>query len=386
MTNTSSYVSVVCTFQPGRALTPLTPSPGPPPPATNRTLFFVSPRPLQLEQACTPGSVLCSEFFAMALRPDDPRWRSGTHDEEATGASAPGPAAGGAVSGGDDHRSAHNWWSGFLQRARPGGSEGPRAPAVDPEQGLAQSRPLPGRAESVNFYMRSAEITAVSRLGRRRSFINLKSARGGRGGGVGGGVAPAELRRRIAASSKAAADPAFDVAVHRDLALAGVGVVVTFHFLALATPVGPGLPGSLRESPAWKTTPRISAEAPSGVDDSALAPSSFSSSLVLGHPPPPQPVPALPAPALAAVQSSWSLVKGGMDAAVGQSAFVKLLAPDPEKLKLFGFRADPNFVTRCACGQRFIGLRLPSHVCMTLSLRHVLCKTKRGISQQHVAL
>ena len=33
------------------------------------TSFFFFP-PLQLEQACVPGHVLISEFFAMAMRPD----------------------------------------------------------------------------------------------------------------------------------------------------------------------------------------------------------------------------------------------------------------------------------------------------------------------------
>ena len=32
-------------------------------------LSFRQPAP-QLEQACNPGNALCSEFFAMALRPD----------------------------------------------------------------------------------------------------------------------------------------------------------------------------------------------------------------------------------------------------------------------------------------------------------------------------
>ena len=43
------------------------------------------------------------------------------------------------------------------------------------------------------------------------------------------------------------------------------------------------------------------------------------------------------------MQLSWSLVKGRMDA-VGKSALVRLFTKQPDRLQLFGFHDDTNYV------------------------------------------
>ena len=44
------------------------------------------------------------------------------------------------------------------------------------------------------------------------------------------------------------------------------------------------------------------------------------------------------------LQESWALVKGRMDA-VGMSVLARLFVKQPERLKLFGFRDDPNYLS-----------------------------------------
>ena len=316
----------------------------------------------------------------MALRPDDPRWAE-------IRVAKPG-------GGGDDDWMSLKWLPDFLLRDRAradalykSGSgksstpASPSSPSLEAGSSLPASQPAPLGGQSVaggqrappgantSFYMRSAEITSVNRIGRRMSVrdLHIKAAQDVE---IGAGVDPKELVRRVSVASGGAADPAFDFTSHRDMALAGAGTLATFHFLALdasasshgsghAT-VTPEPAYPLRAVPAPTTLPHHNMTFPRVFD--GILSANLPSFLAPHRLPPLKPVSALPAPALNAVQHSWSLVKGIADAAVGASAFGKLLTRDPEKLKLFGFRADPNFVTRCACGQRFIGSRLPSHV------------------------
>ena len=143
------------------------------------------------------------------------------------------------------------------------------------------------------------------------------------------------------------------------MALAGAGTVATFQFLAhrpvakagAGGPepiIGPNLAGlgaaplpraplpraraTLRTLPSFDVTnsgveayvpprsPTIARLTPQDITDLELAPSSLTS-----------------------VQLSWSLVKGRMDA-VGKSALVRLFIKQPDRLQLFGFHEDSNYV------------------------------------------
>ena len=86
------------------------------------------------------------------------------------------------------------------------------------------------------LYQRSAEVTNVNRIGRARSVLRVKTqTRRDRDVGAAVGASPADLRRRIATASAAAASSIFDIVAYRDMTLAGAGTVATFHFMAHRT-------------------------------------------------------------------------------------------------------------------------------------------------------
>ena len=87
-----------------------------------------------------------------------------------------------------------------------------------------------------HMYKRSAEVTSVSRIGRREgSVLRVRAqTRSDRHMGAGDGADSKELRERILAAAAAAADPLFDFAPYRNVNLAGMGAVPSFHFLAAA--------------------------------------------------------------------------------------------------------------------------------------------------------
>ena len=213
------------------------------------------------------------------------------------------------------------------------------------------------------LYQRAAEVTNVNRIGRARSVLRVKTqTRRDRDVGAAVGASPADLRRRIATASAAAASSIFDIVAYRDMTLAGAGTVATFHFMAHRTnalsagkgvlaplAIGPDLSGfSASPLPPVPASPPPAAllRTRSSIDATSVEFDEFAAT-----PPPTVARPApheapglgLPPSARTAVQISWSLVKGRMDA-VGKSVLAKLLTRETIALQLFGFRDDPNYL------------------------------------------
>ena len=99
-----------------------------------------------------------------------------------------------------------------------------------------------------HMYKRSAEVTSVSRIGRREGSVLRVRARtfSDRDAGMGADGADAKaLRERILAATAAAADPLFDFAPYRSVNLAGMGAVPSFHFIAAAAVEVNGVVGGI---------------------------------------------------------------------------------------------------------------------------------------------
>ena len=229
-----------------------------------------------------------------------------------------------------------------------------------------------------SMYRRSAQVTNVRRVGRARSRLRVKArTHHDRDSEATGGNA-ADLQRRLATTSAAAAKKAFDFVAFRDMVLAGAGTVTTFHFAHRSNT----LSGKLDADASTSALPSASAllgRPPSPI----IGPDLTGLSVMIAPLPPAPPSPAplvrassgsasenpsasgvdgfvtyptvarlphrdvsemvLPPTAMTAVQLSWSLVKGRMDA-VGKSVLAKLFEKQPDKLQLFGFREDPNYL------------------------------------------
>ena len=188
------------------------------------------------------------------------------------------------------------------------------------------------------MYRRTSEVTSVSRIGRTVSGLRVKErTRHDRDAAKNGSR---DLRQRIAAAAAASTNVVFDIVAFHDMALAGVGAIATFHFMANRTAsarteaaaflFGPDLfalsVAPLTPMPAVPARPGISAPDVNGFGTPQLS------------------IPLEPS-TVALLRTSWSLVKKSCLDAVGKSVLLNLFARRPDGLKLFGFHEDADYTT-----------------------------------------